>query len=138
MSKMEESRENKALSPYEKKAEKVLQDTDRVNRIVGSVSTKLKEITESSETLKAFAGRVRVILRMVKSYVSGRYRVMPWKSVVLLVAGLIYFITPLDLIPDFIPVLGLVDDISIIAFIFRSLRQDIDDYLEWERTNLAI
>lgn len=138
MSKMEESRENKALSPYEKKAEKVLRDKDRVNRIVGSVSAKLKEITESSEALKAFAGRVKVILRMVKSYVSGRYRVMPWKSVVLLVAGLIYFVTPLDLIPDFIPVVGLVDDISIIAFIFRSLRQDIDNYLEWEKTNLAI
>lgn len=138
MSKMEESKENKALSPYEKKAEKVLQDKDRVNRIVGSVSAKLNEITESSDTLKAFVGRVKVIARMVKSYVSGRYRVMPWKSMVLLVAGLIYFITPLDLIPDFIPALGLVDDVSIIAFIYRSLRQDIDDYLEWEKNNLSI
>lgn len=135
---MEENKEKKALSTYEKKAEKVLRDEERVNKIMGSVSSKLADITRSSEKLKGFVGRIKVISRMVKNYISGRYRVMPWKSIVLLVAGLIYFITPFDLIPDFIPALGLIDDISMIAFVYRSLKQDIDAYLQWEQNNFSI
>ncbi|WP_416866929.1 MAG: YkvA family protein [Imperialibacter sp.] len=135
---MEENKEKKALSSYEKKAERVLRDGERVDKIIGSVSTKLGEITQSNERLSGFVGRIKVISRMVKNYISGNYRVMPWKSIVLLVAGLIYFITPIDLIPDFIPALGLIDDISMIAFIYRSLKQDIDEYLLWERDNFSI
>ncbi|WOK05116.1 YkvA family protein [Imperialibacter roseus] len=135
---MEENKEKKALSSYEKKAERVLRDGERVDKIIGSVSTKLGEITRSNEKLSGFVGRIKVISRMVKNYISGNYRVMPWKSIVLLVAGLIYFITPIDLIPDFIPALGLIDDISMIAFIYRSLKQDIDEYLLWERDNFSI
>jgi len=135
---MEENKEKKALSSYEKKAERVLRDGERVDKIIGSVSSKLGEITQSNEKLSGFVGRIKVISRMVKNYISGNYRVMPWKSIVLLVAGLIYFITPIDLIPDFIPALGLIDDISMIAFIYRSLKQDIDEYLLWERDNFSI
>ncbi|CAD5255288.1 MULTISPECIES: YkvA family protein [unclassified Imperialibacter] len=135
---MEENKEKKALSSYERKAERVLRDGDRVDKIIGSVSSKLGEITQSNERLSGFVGRIKVISRMVKNYISGNYRVMPWKSIVLLVAGLIYFITPIDLIPDFIPALGLIDDISMIAFIYRSLKQDIDEYLLWERDNFSI
>jgi uncharacterized membrane protein YkvA (DUF1232 family) len=135
---MEEKKERKALSAYEKKAEKVLQDEGRVNKIIGSVSSKIRDVAENNDQLKGFVARLRVISRMVKSYISGRYRVMPWKSIVLLVAGLIYFITPLDLIPDFIPALGLVDDVSMIAFIYRSLKQDIDEYLLWEKDNFPV
>lgn len=135
---MEEKKERKALSAYEKKAEKVLQDEGRVNKIIGSVSSKVRGVAENNDQLKGFVARLRVISRMVKSYISGRYRVMPWKSIVLLVAGLIYFITPLDLIPDFIPALGLVDDVSMIAFIYRSLKQDIDEYLLWEKDNFPV
>ncbi|WP_339792957.1 YkvA family protein [uncultured Imperialibacter sp.] len=135
---MEENKEKKALSSYEKKAERVLRDGERVDKIIGSVSSKLGEITQSNERLSGFVGRIKVISRMVKNYISGNYRVMPWKSIVLLVAGLIYFITPIDLIPDFIPALGLIDDISMIAFIYRSLKQDIDEYLLWERDNFSI
>jgi len=135
---MEENKEKKALSSYEKKAERVLRDGERVDKIIGSVSSKLGEITQSNEKLSGFVGRIKVISRMVKNYISGNYRVMPWKSIVLLVAGLIYFITPIDLIPDSIPALGLIDDISMIAFIYRSLKQDIDEYLLWERDNFSI
>lgn len=130
---MDEKRQEKALKSYERRAEDALKDETRVNRIMGQVSSKLQEVAGNNERLSGFVARVRVISRMVKNYIAGRYRVVPWKSIVLLVAGLIYFITPIDLIPDFIPALGLVDDISMIAFIYRSLRNDIDDYLLWEK-----
>ena len=67
---MEENKEKKALSSYEKKAERVLRDGERVDKIIGSVSSKLGEITQSNERLSGFVGRIKVISRMVKNYIS--------------------------------------------------------------------
>ena len=42
----------------------------------------------------------------------------------------------IDLIPDFIPIAGIIDDVALIAWIYDSIREDIDNFLEWEKTKL--
>ena len=69
---------------------------------------------------------------MIRAYVSGEYRELPWRTLIILVAGILYFVTPLDLIPDFIPALGFVDDISVIFWIFKSFSEDLEKFEEWE------
>jgi uncharacterized membrane protein YkvA (DUF1232 family) len=56
---------------------------------------------------------------------------MPGKAKAILIAGLIYFISPIDLIPDFIPGLGYVDDAFVIALVIKSLRDVIEEYRRW-------
>ena len=58
---------------------------------------------------------------------------MPWKSIALIVAGILYFTYPMDLIPDFIPVAGIIDDVALIAWIYKSVQEDIEKFLEWEK-----
>jgi uncharacterized membrane protein YkvA (DUF1232 family) len=48
--------------------------------------------------------------------------------------ALLYFVTPSDLFPDFIPVAGYVDDATIIAFVVNAIKADLDKFLEWEAT----
>ena len=74
------------------------------------------------------------IFGTVNAYTSKEYTYVPWKTICLIVAGLIYFIYPVDLIPDFIPVSGLIDDIALIAWIYESIQDDIDNFLEWEKS----
>lgn len=50
------------------------------------------------------------------------------------IAAIIYFVNPFDVIPDFIPVVGYVDDSTVIAFVINSIRKDLDDFLKWERS----
>ena len=59
-------------------------------------------------------------------------------SIVTIVAALIYFLSPLDVIPDFIPGLGFVDDATIIAFCFMSFKHDLDKYSNWLKNNDVI
>ncbi len=75
---------------------------------------------------------LRTCLRMLAAYTKGEYREIPWKSLVALVAALIYFVMPLDVIPDFILGFGFADDIALIAWTVKSIKGDIDRFAAWE------
>ncbi|GAB4279830.1 MAG: hypothetical protein Fur0025_07350 [Oscillatoriaceae cyanobacterium] len=52
-----------------------------------------------------------------------------WASKTLAIAALIYLISPLDAVPDIIPVLGLADDAAVIIAVFTTLAYQLDKYL---------
>lgn len=70
--------------------------------------------------------------RLVKSWLNGMYRVFPWRTFFIFILVAIYAINPFDLIPDFIPFFGIIDDAAMLGFLFRSLKQDVEKFLEWE------
>ncbi len=72
------------------------------------------------------------MLRLVRAWANGSYRVVPWKSLVMAVGGLTYFVLPFDIFPDFIPLLGFFDDAAVVAYIVHTIRQDLDAFTTWE------
>ena len=71
-------------------------------------------------------------LRLVRAWASGSYREIPSASLVSIIAALVYFVTPVDLVPDFIVALGLVDDAVLLGWVLKSVGRDIDRFLDWE------
>lgn len=55
------------------------------------------------------------------------------RTLVLLVAALIYVLSPVDFIPDFIPGIGLIDDAAVLAFLLHSMAQDLAAFRAWEQ-----
>ena len=82
--------------------------------------------------LRALAGDAAGLVRMVRATVAGRYRRLPRRTLVAAVAGLVYLLDPLDLIPDVIPVVGLVDDAAVLGWVISRVRKDLDEFLAWE------
>ena len=72
------------------------------------------------------------LVRLVKSYAAGDYRGVSKKNVILVIAGLLYFVSPLDLIPDALPFVGFLDDITIIGFVLSSLGDELLKFEEHE------
>jgi uncharacterized membrane protein YkvA (DUF1232 family) len=71
--------------------------------------------------------------RLLRAWATGKYRHhIPWKSVAMIIAGVLYFMDPLDLIPDFIPIIGFADDAFIIRFVMRAIHKDVERFREWE------
>lgn len=53
----------------------------------------------------------------------------PWAGKAIAIGALIYLITLADAVPDWIPLLGLVDDATIITFAIKKLNSDFNEYM---------
>jgi uncharacterized membrane protein YkvA (DUF1232 family) len=78
------------------------------------------------------SGSLKAFLRLAGAYARGDYRRISWQSLVLLVATILYFLMPADLLPDFIIGLGLIDDAALIGWTMAFLKKEIDEFLHWE------
>lgn len=115
-----------------KKAAKKLKDNERLQKLLNQAGQKAQQ---NRERLEAVWADFQTLLDMLKAYVKREYTVIPWRTLLKLVAAVIYFVNPFDLVPDFLPAIGLVDDISVIAFVVQSLKNDIDNYSSWRDQN---
>jgi uncharacterized membrane protein YkvA (DUF1232 family) len=75
---------------------------------------------------------VQTLLRLMRAYGEGRYRQVSGKNLALAGLGLLYLVSPLDVVPDFLPG-GLADDAAVIGFILRKLRRELVAFEAWER-----
>jgi uncharacterized membrane protein YkvA (DUF1232 family) len=90
------------------------------------------------EGMSEVQGQVQLLVRLIRAYASGDYRRLPWKSLLSVVGVLIYFVSPIDFIPDFLPIVGLTDDLALILWLFRTLSNDLTDFSQWEKENRTI
>ena len=77
-------------------------------------------------------GTIRAFGRMARAVAARRYRRIPWRTAVGLVVGIGYLVFPLDLIPDPIFALGLLDDAVVLGFVLRAIKKDVDAFRAWE------
>ncbi|MBQ9647834.1 MAG: DUF1232 domain-containing protein [Oscillospiraceae bacterium] len=75
---------------------------------------------------------------MVKSYTRKEYTDVPVGTIIGIVCAFLYVVSPLDMIPDFIPIIGLADDAAVLAFCISMVQSDVDDYLEWRQTSAPL
>lgn len=68
---------------------------------------------------------------MLKAYMSGKYKDVSWETIISIVAAIIYFVNPFDLIPDFFPG-GFIDDAAVIGYVLHRFKSDIDRFRGWE------
>ncbi len=110
---------------YAKDAGKLNDLLDRASRKADSAKQRLTGVRDS----------LQACLRLLRAYAGGRYRAIPWASLVSIIAAVIYFVMPLDFIPDFLLAIGLIDDAALLGWVLSSFKTDIDKFIEWELNN---
>lgn len=70
--------------------------------------------------------------RLLKAHVSGAYKIQSLKLLFTLIAAVVYFVNPFDLIPDMILGVGLTDDFAILAWVYRTAALEIESFKAWE------
>ena len=121
---------------------KIIEEIEKESENTGpekldEVILKEKKIEDKSKKLnldifQKLFNQIKLALEMVKDFKSRTYTDVPWRTVALIIVALLYFLNPLDLIPDLLPVLGLTDDAIAFAAIFKSLQVDLRNYCVWK------
>lgn len=95
---------------------------------------KISKIALAKEAFKhkGFIQKIPVIIRMIKSIMGkGGYKPQ-FKNIILPGLVLVYLISPLDIIPDWLPVIGVLDDLALLAFAIPMLIAEAEKFVQWE------
>ncbi len=103
----------------------------------GAVVSALAREAEFEEKRRKAPGRIRrqleqlkLFFQMLKDVRRGDYRRLPWLTLASLAGAILYFLNPLDLIPDMILGVGYLDDASVVALVVKAFRRDLVAYCE--------
>jgi uncharacterized membrane protein YkvA (DUF1232 family) len=92
-----------------------------------------KAYSEKKGALKEVWDSLMAMFRMLRAYGNGDYRKIPFKTLISVVASVIYFVMPIDFIPDILLFFGFMDDVALIAWTVNSVKTDIDSFASWEK-----
>ncbi|MCF4102307.1 DUF1232 domain-containing protein [Gillisia sp. M10.2A] len=86
----------------------------------------------NSNVLQKYSELGKVMFGMLKDYRKGIYTNVPWFTIAGIAFGFLYILNPFDIIPDFIPGLGYIDDLAVLTFGLRFIESDLHNYLDWK------
>ncbi len=120
----------------EEQAEKELKE--RAKKVseedLNTVLEKREEIEKkfTNGALSRFVADLKLLFAIIQDYVKGKYKEVPFWTIAAIVAALLYVLSPIDLIPDFIPGIGFLDDALVVAACLAMVQQDLKIYKKWK------
>lgn len=122
---------NSEAKKTQKTAEEFAKDKEKTAHLIDEA---LKKAKKNKGILAKVWDDLMTMIRMVRAWCTGKYKDVPWETIVAALVAIVYFVNPFDLIPDFIPFVGYLDDAAIIALIVSSIHNQLDNFREWEKT----
>lgn len=117
-----------------KQAKKYLDDRKRLKNLISKASDKSLKLKDK-EKRKEFKDDVNSSISLLKDWSKKEYTEIPTKSILSIIAAMIYLVIPTDIIPDFILGTGMLDDAAVISFLLASIKNDIDKYKIFKLNN---
>ena len=109
----------------------LLNNVDEIERFLQRLEEKMKIVPVVGEKL----AMVPVLASLIKSFVSKEYTDIPIGTIIAIIAALLYFVSPIDLVPDSIPVLGYFDDAAVVTVCWKMVESDVKEYQVWRENN---
>jgi uncharacterized membrane protein YkvA (DUF1232 family) len=121
-----------AKSLFGKQVEALGKQKEKVFELIAGVGNKILRFGENPR-VKKLIEPVSVFIRMTKAHFSGAHKLTK-STLGLVLLALVYFVSPIDIIPDFLGFFGFADDLSVVLAIYAKVKDEIEDFLDWERT----
>ncbi len=108
-----------------RRAAEIVRSPDDLRAIVGEAHEKAKAADSASSPLAAVIEDLKTLFELLGAVARGDYRLRK-ETLVLIAGAVLYFVIPVDVIPDFIPVAGFLDDAAVIAWVVKTCKSEID------------
>lgn len=131
----ESTKEKFNYDKYLSKAKDYLSDKEKSTKLLNDATDKSHK---NKNSLTDIWDDLQLIFSMFRHWIKGEYKDMPTRSIVAIIAAIIYFVSPIDFIPDFIFALGFVDDAAVLGFTFKQISKDLDKFKEWQKDQNVI
>ena len=117
---------NKAFS----KASNLIKNPAGISALILRVG---KKLVADKSSLKDIKNDLLLLVRLITKWSKGEYKNVSTKTIISIVATLLYFVNPIDLIPDLLPIIGFTDDTAILLYVLNLIGKEIDQFKDWER-----
>ena len=92
----------------------------------------IKKLFKRIKVLAKYYNDLCEIFELLHDRVTGVYKETPWTTIAALTGALIYVLSPIDLILDFIPIIGFLDDAIVIGLAIKLAQPDLEKYRAWK------
>ena len=127
---LSEDQVKEALESGYGQSEALLNDKDELDNFLYRLEQKINDMP--------FVGKkflmIPVMISLVKHYVQRKYTTVPYGTILAVLSALIYFLSPIDIIPDFIPLAGYLDDMAVVGLCMNMVKIDIETYDKWRQS----
>lgn len=127
------TRLGRMFASYRGRARTMLRDPQALDALAQQARARANSATGGR--IRDLADQIKRLGRLIRAYSNGSYRDISVANIALVVAGVLYFVTPLDLVPDAIPGAGLVDDATVLGFVLARVQGELEQFALWERAN---
>ncbi|WP_226644326.1 YkvA family protein [Mesobacillus subterraneus] len=117
---------------FESKAKEYMNKPEKTDVLLKDAG---KKADQNKGALAEIWDNLQLLFDLVGAWRRGEYRQIPTRSILTIIASIIYFVSPIDLVPDFLIGLGIVDDAAVIGFVLKQISVDLESFRIWKELN---
>lgn len=118
------------IKNLENKTDEIYRDNEMLRELIEAAKVK----TKGNKQLMEIWDDLKILIELVKDWLKGDYVDLSKNTIIMVIIALIYLVSPIDLIPDFLPG-GYLDDILVIAYVVKKISGELEIYKEWKYKN---
>ncbi|MFZ0445467.1 MAG: YkvA family protein [Bacillus sp. (in: firmicutes)] len=98
----------------------------------------LRKASLNKSSLSGILQQLYLLVELVKAWSKKEYRDVSKKTIIMVIATIVYFVAPFDLIPDFLIGLGIFDDVAVIGYTVKQISNELDAFKNWKENSSTI
>ena len=123
------------MSRHENRARALLKDPKAIKALAAQGADKLSSTAARGGRFAAVRAELATMLALLQAWAQGDYRGVSGKALLAVAAAVVYFVAPLDAIPDFLLGLGYIDDVAVIGYVLKQLQSELEAFRAWQSNN---
>jgi uncharacterized membrane protein YkvA (DUF1232 family) len=107
---------------------------DNPKKTEGLLKKAILKASKTQGTLGDAWEKLQLFFDLVNAYSKGEYRNVAPTTILTIIGAILYFVSPLDVVPDFLVGLGILDDAAVISFTLKKLSVEINEFKKWKHS----
>ncbi|GLB60463.1 YkvA family protein [Cytobacillus sp. NCCP-133] len=121
----------KGFKKFTSKAKKYAEDPEKTRSLLNKATTKANH---NKSSLSDIWDKFQLLIDMIKAWSRGDYRHISKKSILFIIASIIYFVSPIDIVPDFLAGIGILDDAAVLGFAVSQVTGELEKFKIWKES----